>query len=100
MKKFTKKGFTLIEIIAVVIIIGVLMLLAVPSITKYINSSKRDTYKANLKNFVTSVNNEVLSKYNEKYAFDEEIEYMVVPFSCIDLEKGDKNKKSKLWNRN
>ena len=39
-----KKGFTLIEIIAVIIIIGILSIITVPAVSKYIVSSREKTY--------------------------------------------------------
>ena len=44
-----KKAFTLIELLAVIIILGILMLIAIPSVTNYINNSRKSTY-------VTTVN--------------------------------------------
>lgn len=44
MKK--KNGFTLIEILAVIIILGVLMLIAVPAVTEYVTNSKSSTYQS------------------------------------------------------
>lgn len=38
MKK-NKKGFTLVEVIVVLVIVGLLMALAVPAVTKYINEA-------------------------------------------------------------
>lgn len=35
------KGFTLIEIISVVIIIGVLLIVVVPSVSRYIEDSRK-----------------------------------------------------------
>ena len=39
-----KKGYTLIEIVATVIILGILLIIAVPTITKYINKGKNSYY--------------------------------------------------------
>lgn len=38
------KGFTLVELLAVIIILGLLMVIATPSITKYINNARVKTY--------------------------------------------------------
>ena len=38
------KAFTLIELLAVIIILGILMLIAIPSVTSYINNSRKETY--------------------------------------------------------
>ena len=40
MKKLREKAFTLIEIIAAIIIIGIIALIAVPAVSRYINESK------------------------------------------------------------
>jgi len=88
MEKINKKGFTLIEIVAVVIIMSILMMIVVPSVTKYINSTKLNTYKSNLKNMISSVNNEIISGHRENYRFDDEYEYFVMPLVCVELEKG------------
>lgn len=45
MKKLDNKGFTLVEVIAVVVIISVLSLLIVPSISGLLNRSKDNSYK-------------------------------------------------------
>ena len=44
MKKINKKGYTLIEILAVVIILGILLLIAVPAINKQLNQFRVDYY--------------------------------------------------------
>lgn len=38
------KGFTLVELLAVIIILGLLMVIATPSITKYISNARVKTY--------------------------------------------------------
>lgn len=97
MKQTNSKGFTLIEILAVIIIISVLVLIAVPAVTKYITSSKLNIYESTLRNMVSTVNNEIISGHREKYSFDEENEYLVMPLVCVELEKGN-NQKSPFSN--
>ncbi len=43
------KGFTLIEIIAVIIIIGILMIITIPSVSGFLSSSRNSAYKAHEK---------------------------------------------------
>ncbi len=41
-----KKGFTLVELLAVIVILGILTLITVPIVSNYINDSRQKTYKA------------------------------------------------------
>lgn len=90
MKRLNKKAFTLIELLAVIIILGVLLLIAVPAVSRYIQESREDTYATNLSKFVDAVSPEVNS-YNEPYTFATD-EYLVVPIACLELERGDSSK--------
>ena len=45
MRKLDNKGFTLVEVIAVVVILSVLSLLIVPSISNLLNMSKDNSYE-------------------------------------------------------
>ena len=44
MKKFDSKGFTLVELLAVIVIMGILMMVAIPSVSRVIENSRKDTY--------------------------------------------------------
>jgi type IV pilus assembly protein PilA len=44
MKKFDSKGFTLVELLAVIVIMGILMMVAIPSVTRTIENSRKDTF--------------------------------------------------------
>ena len=90
MKRMNKKGFTLIELLAVIIIMGVLLLIAVPSVSKYIEQSRKDTYITNLVKYADVVKTEVNS-YATGYTFGPE-QFLVVPITCLDLESGSANK--------
>ena len=47
MKKINKKGFTLIELLAVIIILALLIAIAVPAVTRYLNSARESTFAVN-----------------------------------------------------
>lgn len=44
-----KKGFTLVELLVVIVILGLLALVAYPSIIKIVNESKKDAYNSQIK---------------------------------------------------
>ena len=44
-----RKGFTLVEILAVIVIIGILAIIVVPSVTSYVTNTRSETYLAHEK---------------------------------------------------
>lgn len=79
------KGFTLIELLAVIIILGVLMIIAIPSVTEYIQSSRKDAYITTALQYVSGARNKVNSA--EIPLYDTSITYYI-PTNCISLESG------------
>ena len=91
MKK-NEKGFTLVELLAVIVILGLLMAIAIPSVTKYITQSRRKTLISSVDSYVTAVTTAVND--NEFGAMSKEDTMYYVPVSndeknsCVSLEKG------------
>lgn len=82
-----KKGFTLIEVLSVIIIIGILMLIAVPAVSKYIDRSNKASYASDVLAYVETIRSEYEMKEYGDYLVEDEL--MIVPIEYIMLEKGD-----------
>ena len=54
-----KKGFTLVELLAVIVILGIIMSIATPIIIKVINDSKKETYKLSMSGYVRAVEEQI-----------------------------------------
>lgn len=61
MKKLNSKGFTLIELLAVIIIMGTLMAVAVGSVSKITENSKKDTFAGTALSYLEAVRNAVIA---------------------------------------
>ena len=85
-KEQNKKGFTLIELLSVIVILGVLMLIAIPSVTRYIDKSKKITYIKTISSIVDTVRYEVNSG-DSKYSM-EGVNERKFFFKDIETEKG------------
>lgn len=57
-----KKGFTLVELLAVIIILGVLLIIAVPKVSQYITNSKKDSFVAVAKLVIKSARHDLTSE--------------------------------------
>ena len=79
------KAFTLIELLAVIIILGILMLIAIPSVTSYINNSRKNTYVSTIQEVIKATVAKVNSGELEMY--DTDTTYYI-PVSALDLENG------------
>ena len=54
-----KKGFTLVELLAIIVILGIIMSIATPIIIKVINDSKKETYKLSMSGYVKAVEEQI-----------------------------------------
>ena len=80
-----KKGFTLIEILAVIIILGILLIIAVPSISNYINDSRKHAYITTAKEYIKEAQKKVSSFEYEFY--DRDTSYYI-DIKNLPLESG------------
>lgn len=62
MKELNKKGFTLVELLVVIVILGVIMSIAIPSITSSIERSK-DKQKTQIINLIVSAGELYVDKH-------------------------------------
>ena len=90
MKKINKKGFTLVELLAVIVILGVLLLIAVPSVTNIINNSKKKAFASAAKLMIENVES---AASIEKTTGS--INKCNVNIVYIKLERGSKGKNAK-----
>jgi len=96
-----EKGFTLIELLAVIIILGILMLVAIPSVTTYINSSRKSAYVDTAQQYIKGAVN--LVNQGKKVRFYEENTLLLIPvghddtYSMLQLESGGQSPYNSVW---
>ncbi|MFC3040113.1 competence type IV pilus major pilin ComGC [Virgibacillus xinjiangensis] len=49
-----EKGFTLVELLAVIVILGIIVAIAVPAVGSIIDSSEKDAHEANVELFINA----------------------------------------------
>ena len=79
------KAFTLVELLAVIIILGVLLIIAIPSVTKYIEDSRKEVYVQSANGYVESVKAMITSR--EISTKRKDTTYYI-PIDLIKLENG------------
>ena len=86
--KEKKKAFTLIELLAVIIILGILMIIAIPSVTSYINNSRKSAYVDTAKEIISGARNFVNEGKVDMYNTD--VTYYI-DYACIKTENAQKS---------
>lgn len=64
-KRFNKKGFTLVEIIVVLVILAIFAAIAVPSVLGYVEEAKKEKYIAEARSIYTVIQVEETKLANE-----------------------------------
>jgi type IV pilus assembly protein PilA len=101
MKRLNKKGFTLIELLAVIIILGILMIIAIPSVTSYIQNSRKSAYVDTAVAYTDAVMKEVNAGKNFRL-YSTDTLYMIpvgheAGKSCVTVESGGQSPFSDTW---
>ena len=88
--KINKNGFTMLELLAVIIILGILMGLAYMGVSRYLNQARSTTYEDFEKNITTGVTNYLIdhtgSIPNEGESLVVDVEKLVCEGYVDDLE--------------
>lgn len=76
-----KKGFTLVELLAVVVIVGVISVIAITSVSKYLSSSRKEKFSQSKKNVAMAT--ELYIQANRDFAPKAVGESTIIPLSTL-----------------
>ncbi len=90
-----RKGFTLIEILATIVILGILLIIAVPSASNIIKNSKKKTFFVSVSNIVNAIKPENVINENDycmyNYRDDKENQNGNIESMFVLVHKEDNN---------
>lgn len=73
-----KKGFTLVELLAVIVILAIILAIAVPSITKLIDNQRKSAFESSIKLIIKNLEVKLLG--------DEEFDVGAADLSDLDVD--------------
>ena len=82
------EGFTLVEILAVIVILGVLMIIAIPSVTEYISGSRDNSFLTTVEKYIDAA---IVEITNFEFSVNNEGTTYYIPTKCLEMET-DNNK--------
>lgn len=83
-----KKGFTLVEMLGCIVIFVIILNIAIPAVTKYIDRSKKESFSAVLRQYGNAVSNSIANgEYSVPYGRNQ---LTIVSLDLINLDKGKK----------
>ncbi len=82
-----KKGFTLVELLGVIIILSIIMLIAIPNITSILNKSKNDTYLTDARKLITQAEYLIRSSKVDKPASNQLLKITLSYLGTKDVSK-------------
>lgn len=91
--KINRKGFTLIEVLAAVVILGILAVISIPAVTKNISSSKDKVFFSNVSNVVSDLKKEKVLSNTDKCIFQSDNNIEGVSYLRIIATKDGNNEK-------
>ncbi len=81
-----RKGFTLVELLGVVVILSIVLTIAIPAASNYIDSSKREAFADVLSEYVDAVRKGIAAEdYTAPIDFNQ---VLIVSLESIPLDKG------------
>ena len=87
-----KKGFTLVELLAVIAILAILVIIAMPNVLNMFNKAKQDSFETEVKTIIKTVEKQWISDSMGKPGVNETIYCRVDGVDCENSLKMDGNK--------
>lgn len=87
MKRINKKGFTLVELLAVIVVLAILILLAIPAVTAMMDKARKNAFEVEVENVIKVTKSWYASRELESISTNEDC---ITVKDLIDLNYLDK----------